>query len=215
MARVELTGTSAVEVEAGLLAVPVFEEDLGSSLRGLLGELDAQLGGHLASTAKEERFGGKAGEQLVLSTLGRLGATRLALAGLGRRADLPELARGGHEALRMAAGKVARAAQQAGVVDLALALGDGLDDPAAARAAVEGALLGAYRFDRYRPKEAAKPALRTVRLALGPGKASAELTEAVRLGERVAAAVAWARDLVNEAPRDCTPERLARAAQEV
>ncbi|HYS79712.1 MAG TPA: leucyl aminopeptidase [Anaeromyxobacteraceae bacterium] len=215
MARVELTETSALEVAAGLLAVPVWEEDLSGALRGILSELDARLGGHLSSTVKEECFGGKSGEFLVMSTLGQLGASRLALTGLGRRADLPELARGGHEALRMAAGKVARAAQQAGVTALALALGDGLDGPGAARAAVEGALLGAYRFDRYRPKEAAKPALRTVRLALAAGRASPELEAAVRLGERVAAAVAWARDLVNEAPRDCTPERLARAAQEV
>ncbi|HEX8909229.1 MAG TPA: leucyl aminopeptidase, partial [Anaeromyxobacteraceae bacterium] len=39
--------------------------------------------------------------------------------------------------------------------------------------------------------------------------------EAARLGERLAAAVGWARDLVNESPTDCTPERLARAAREV
>ncbi|HTS14838.1 MAG TPA: hypothetical protein VMH24_04165, partial [Candidatus Sulfotelmatobacter sp.] len=39
--------------------------------------------------------------------------------------------------------------------------------------------------------------------------------EAIRLGEQVADAVCWARDLVNEAPVDCTPERLARAAREV
>src|SRR6266568_951976 len=171
MARVELTETSALEVAAGLLAVPVWEEDLSGALRGILSELDARLGGHLSSTVKEECFGGKSGEFLVMSTLGQLGASRLALTGLGRRADLPELARGGHEALRMAAGKVARAAQQAGVTALAL--------------------------------------------ALAAGRASPELEAAVRLGERVAAAVAWARDLVNEAPRDCTPERLARAAQEV
>jgi leucyl aminopeptidase len=215
MARVELTVKPAFEVEAGLLALPVFEEDLRGTFQGVLRELDERLGGHLASTAKEERFAGEAGELLQLSTLGRLGAARLALAGLGRRAELPEMARSGHEALRMAAGKVARAAQQAGVTTLALALGDGLDGPAAARAAVEGAFLGAYRFDRYRSKEAAKPALRTVRLALAAGRPAPELEEAVRLGELVAEAVAWARDLVNEAPRDCTPERLARAAQEV
>jgi leucyl aminopeptidase len=39
--------------------------------------------------------------------------------------------------------------------------------------------------------------------------------QAARLGERVAGAVAWARDLVNEAPMHCTPSRLARAAQEL
>jgi leucyl aminopeptidase len=39
--------------------------------------------------------------------------------------------------------------------------------------------------------------------------------DAAELGRDVAESVAWARDLVNEPPYDCTPSRLARAAQEL
>ncbi len=50
---------------------------------------------------------------------------------------------------------------------LAVALDGPLAAPEALRAAVEGALLGAYRFDRYRKKDdAPRAALRKVALAV-------------------------------------------------
>ncbi|GEJ56449.1 leucyl aminopeptidase [Anaeromyxobacter diazotrophicus] len=214
MAAVEISEASPVELEADVLAVPVFEEDLARRPQGLLAELDSLLDGHLARAAEAERFRGKADQLLLLHTLGRLGAPRLALAGLGRRA---EAERSGFEGLRLALGQVARAGQKAGASRLAVALPGPLAAPGAARAAVEGALLGAYRFDRYRKKDdAPRAALKKLTLALAAEAAAGEeLAEAVRLGEQVAAAVGWARDLVNESPADCTPERLARAAREV
>jgi len=217
MAAVEITQASPVEIESDLLAVPVFEEDLKPRLQGLLAELDGLLEGHLARAAAAERFRGKADQQLQLNTLGRIGAARLALLGLGRRADAEALSRNGYEPLRMALGKVTRAGQRAGVARLAVALDGTLAAAEAMRAAVEGALLGAYRFDRYRKKDdEPRPALKQLTLAVPAQAAKADgAAEAIRLGEQVAAAVCWARDLVNESPADCTPERLARAAREV
>jgi leucyl aminopeptidase len=217
MAAVEVTQASPVELAADQLAVPVFEEDLARRPHGLLAELDSLLDGHLVRAAAAERFKGKADQVLQLSTLGRIGAARLALLGLGRRAAWSEAQRAGCEPLRMAIGKIARAGQKVGVARLAVALEAALASPAALRAAVEGARLGAYRFDRYRKKaDEPRPALKKLALAVpAETEESAEATEAIRLGEQVSDAVCWARDLVNEAPADCTPERLARAAREV
>ena len=213
MAQVELTGAAPTAIEAGLLAVAVFEEDLAGP-GGIALPLDRALGGHLSRAAKEERFQGKADQSLALHTMGRLPAARVMLLGLGRRAGAAALASDGFESLRMAAGKAARAAVKAGVSRMAIALPEELEAPAAARAAVEGALLGAYRFVRYKSKKQEEASLRALEVAL-PGRAArdAEVKRAVRLGEEVSAAVSWARDLVNEAPMHCTPSRLARAAQ--
>ncbi len=214
--KVELTGAAPAEIEAGLLAVGVFEEDAARAPGGVVRDLDRALDGHLARAAKEERFQGKPDQLLLLHTLGRLPAARVALLGLGPRAGAREIAAAGFERLRMAAGKAARAAAKAGASRMAIAWPEELDPAGAAQAAAEGALLGAYRFERYKTKKREEAGLRALALALpGGAKQNGEVQRAARRGERVAAAVAWARDLVNEAPMHCTPSRLARAAQEL
>jgi leucyl aminopeptidase len=215
MSQVELTGAAPSGIEAGLLAVAVFEEDLAPSPQGIALALDRALGGHLSRAAKEERFQGKLDQSLLLSTMGRVSAARLLMVGLGPRAKADAIAGAGFESLRMAAGSAARAAVKAGVSRMAIALADDLEPAGAAQAAVEGALLGAYRFDRYKSKKR-EAGLRSLVLALPGGAArAADVKRAVARAEAVAGAVAWARDLVNESPMHCTPSRLARAAQEV
>jgi leucyl aminopeptidase len=78
-----------------------------------------------------------------------------------------------------------------------------------------GFLLGLYRFDRYRTTPAGAPAPGPLLLAVPPAQArSREVTEAVALGRAIAGAVAWARDLVNLGPAECTPTILADATVE-
>ncbi len=216
MSVVELTGAAPVRIEAGLLAVGVFEEELAGRPGGVALDLDRALGGHLSRAAQEERFQGKRDQALLLHTMGRLPATRLLLLGLGPRAAAHAIAGAGFEPLRMAAGKAARTAVKAGVSRMAMSLPQELEPAGAARAAVEGALLGAYRFDRYKSEKHEQASLRALVLGLsGEAARASEVKRAARLGEQIAVAVAWARDLVNEAPMHCTPARLARAAQEL
>ena len=216
---VRLAGADPRRIEAALLAVPVHVEDLEGRAAGLLAALDAALGGHLLAAARAERFGGKADQQLSLATLGKARAERLLLLGLGPRAgNGGPFGRSGHELLRTAAGKAGRAAAKLGGGTLALALPetDPADLPAAARAVVEGALLGGYRFERYRTEARTEspPGPDEVVLAVPAGaERSRELKAEVELGRAVAGAVAWARDLVNLPPADCTPSALADAAR--
>ncbi len=209
MPQLEVTPEAPLEIEAGALAIPVFEEDLVNGPRGLVRDADRVLGGALARAAAQERFRGRAEQLLQVHTLGRTAAGRILLAGAGPRS--PD---GAAEGLRMAAGTAARTAARAGLERLALAVPDDLDPAPAARALAEGALLGAYRFGRYKTDEEEAGVLRAVLLSL-PARPSSETRAAVALARRVADAVSWARDLVNEAPVHCTPARLARAAREL
>jgi leucyl aminopeptidase len=216
MANVELSGAGLTEIETDLLAVFAFEDELAGGLKGPLLELDRKLDGHLGSAAKDERFAGRAEQTLLIHTLGRLPAARLLLLGLGPRAKAAALARAGFEPVRMAAGKAARAAARASASRLAVAVPAAFDAGAAGRAVVEGALLGAYRFDRYKTKKDEQASLGTLTVVVPRASArSAGAKQGVELGRRIAEAVAWARDLVNEAPVDLTPSQLARAAQEM
>ncbi|HET8733572.1 MAG TPA: M17 family peptidase N-terminal domain-containing protein, partial [Anaeromyxobacteraceae bacterium] len=213
---VKASGAEALELEADALVLPVFEEDLRGGGGRVPKALDARLDGALFAAARAERFEGKAGQELSLATLGRLPARRVTLAGLGQREQaMAALPREGFEPLRMAAGKASRAAVKAGARAVALAvpeLGDGAV-PGAARALAEGAMLGAYEFGRYKTGKDRPAGLASVVVAV-PAAAARDraVQDALDLAGRLSAAVAWARDLVNLGPADCTPTLLAGAA---
>jgi len=214
------TGSDALGVAADALALPVFEEDVRGGGAGRVKALDRSLGGALLAAIRAERFEGKPGQELSLPTLGRAKAGRVHLLGMGARAKAgARLAAEGFEPLRMAAGKAARAAVKAGGKTLAVALPDDgttgtAHVAAAASAAAEGAVLGAYDFLRYKTEKKRPPGLGTVTVAVPSGsERSKDLREALRLAAETARAVAWARDLVNLGPSECTPTLLAEAAR--
>lgn len=211
---IEATGAPALEIEADALALPVFDDEARGKA-GRIRELDRLLGGALARLVQAERFEGKAGQELAVSTLGRSPAMRVHLVGLGGRG---RTARGdGFEPLRLAVGKAARAAVKAGARTLAVGLPDGEagEVPAAARAGAEGALLGAYEFVRYRTDgEKRPPGLARVKVAVPAGRErTADVRDALALAGEIARAVGWAREMVNLGPADCTPRLLADAAK--
>ena len=74
-------------------------------------------------------------------------------------------------------------------------------------AVTEGAVLASYKFGVY---QATAPPAGIDRLVLvGGDQDGAALTEGVRHGAVTADAVCFARDLINTAPSDLTPPRLA------
>src|SRR5262249_58301902 len=80
-----------------------------------------------------------------------------------------------------------------------------------------GVRLGWYGCDRYRSKradESQDTPLDEVQLLLPADKrSSASIKRAVELGQRVAEATNWARDMVNEPAGVMTPTRLADEAR--
>ncbi|HEY0399686.1 MAG TPA: leucyl aminopeptidase, partial [Acidimicrobiia bacterium] len=89
------------------------------------------------------------------------------------------------------------------------AVPSGGDRVAAAQALAEGAALGAYKFLRYKQKSEAPALERFVVL----GKKDDAVQKGLDRGVAVAAAVAWARDLVNEPAGAMTPTQLAEEAR--
>jgi len=215
--KVEVTGAAPLEAEASVLAFPAFEDEIAGN-KGWFADLDRRLSGHLSVAAKEEDFEGKPDQSLMLRTLGKIRAERVLLIGMGpREAAQGALPRTGFEALRMAAGKAARAAQKAGASRLAFVAPRFPGQTAhEARAIVEGALLGAYRFDRYKSDKKKPKDIESLTVLVPQGlERSKEVKESVALARSIGSAVAWARDQVNAPPLECTPTRLAHAAREL
>jgi leucyl aminopeptidase len=114
----------------------------------------------------------------------------------------------GPETLRRAAGAATR--ELAGSATVALALP--ADDQVSLAAVAEGALLGAYAYNRYRTDDAAKAPVRDLEVVTSLGRTGAAKS-AVQRAEILAAAVHATRDLVNAAPNDLYPAAFADAAK--
>jgi leucyl aminopeptidase len=174
--------------------------------------LDKATEGRLTEALTALGATGKEGEVVKIATLGALPTPVVVAVGLGPVSERYEA-----EAVRRAAGAATRElGGRARVISL-LGLVNGEEpDPGLLVAAGEGALLGAYRFTRYKT-DAGLPAPTTVSLAVPDAKDKASRA-AVKRATAVAAAVSFARDLVNLAPNELYPaefaERSAQAARQ-
>ncbi|HYT26834.1 MAG TPA: leucyl aminopeptidase [Actinomycetota bacterium] len=208
MLRVSLGKSDAAGAKADLLAVGVFENRvLGPGAEEAVAALETPLEPLLDARG----FTGKAGEVVVLPTLGRLPAATLLLVGLGERDKVDA------DVLRRAAAATVRHAGGAkkAVTTLAQALPG---DPAlAARAVAEGAVLADYRFDKYKAKaNGSDPQRRLSSLVVAPGDGKkGDLAAAVAAGQARAAATNVARDLSNEPANNLHPADLADAARKL
>ncbi|MEW6058744.1 MAG: leucyl aminopeptidase, partial [Actinomycetota bacterium] len=192
-----------------VLVLPMFEgPEAGPGVRNVTG-IDLVA---LYSTAKLK---GKKGESLLVPNTGipGLAAASVLLVGLGKRSEVTT------DTLRRAIGKVGGQLAKHSKIATALPQAAGRNPGDAVQATVEGLLLGSYRFDRYKSGKGddapEKPAMKEVTL-LGSARWSTHvMKEAATRGEVVSDAVVWARDLVNTPAIECTPDHLAKQAQEM
>ncbi len=185
-------------------------DDEGLALPRALAPLDRALGFALSARLAVGDFEAKAGQSVVVHPGVEGAPARVQLVGLG------PAAKASAETVRRAAARAASWATDHGATSLALWLPPvrGLDAGEAFAAAAEGAVLGAYRFDRYKSGE---PARAPRRLLLASDRI-ADLTDArrrVKQGRIAAAGQVVARDLSNEPPNELPPAGLAREARRV
>jgi leucyl aminopeptidase len=195
----------AAPVTADVIVVATVATDDGVALADGAAAVDAALGGTLLSALRAVEATGGADEAIKIPTLGTSGTPLIVAAGLGRAAPGTL----DPEAVRRAVGAALRGLQSAKRV--AVAIGTGTD-PELVGAISDGALLGGYRFTRYKPS-AGQNALRRVDIAVSePGQAGAKA--AIRRSRIIAEAVNNTRDLVNTPANILNPVTFAEYARE-
>jgi leucyl aminopeptidase len=197
----ELVATVA---DVDLLVVPVYSaRQLGPGASSV----DDALDGALADFMEEADFDGKRGDALAVPARADLGARAALLLGVGDRKDF-DLA-----ALRRVAAVLARRSSKVTSVATTLldVVGPDIDRGAAAQAFAEGVGLGCYQFLRY--KSDAKPS--RLERVLVVGRGGAKVRAGLERGARIAEAVAWARDLINEPAAAKSPEDVAELARKI
>lgn len=188
-------------VQSSVLIVPVVSGDDGNGAT-VVGNpyLDAEATGEIEVALRA--LGAKGGnEQLTRVVVPALPVSSVLAVGLGKSRD-----EWSAETIRRAAGAAARALT--GVENVFTTLSD-LD----LEAAIEGLLLGAYRFTEFRSAKTAPTdaGIRKV-TALTPDTRSATKDAAAR-AEAIAVAVATARDFVNTPPSHLFPAEFAERAK--
>jgi leucyl aminopeptidase len=188
-------------VDADALIVHLFAG--ASRPGGSTGAVDRALDGLIGRLSERGDLSGKLGHVGVLFPGGGVAAPRVLVVGLGEAHALDL------EAVRRASAEAVRRARELGaarVVTVALSAGiGGLDPAAAARATVEGARLGLYRYGRDH-------GVAELLVAEADEKRLEAVKDGVRWGEATAEGVELARELVNLPPNIATPSHLAEVA---
>jgi leucyl aminopeptidase len=202
--QLEVSRKSPVEAEVDALVVPLAE---GAGVPRALHALDAALGGALNTWIESGQFEGKSGQLASLPAGGGVRARRVVLVGLGKRGDA--------EALRGAAARALRELRRAKLARAALCV-PALRRPEpedAAQALAEGALLGHYRFDKYKTANDLPPEVTHLELIVSDAHHVAAARRGARTGAVIGESVNLARDLSNEPGGVATPEHLASRAR--
>lgn len=183
---------------------------------GATGAIDAAIGGALGDLIRRGEIRGRRGEVTVIHTMGKgyrgFAPARVVVAGLGKQADFDI------DAARSVSAEVARRLRSIAVTTAATIVHGagigGLDTAEASEALAEGALLGLYRFDRYKSRKADEDrSLKTLRIVEVDSKKLPAIRNGVARAVTLAEAATLARDLVNEPANEMTPTDLANAAR--
>ncbi|MCG8416761.1 MAG: leucyl aminopeptidase [Proteobacteria bacterium] len=200
------------EIKSDLLAVGVFGDPTRDTVFKAINKATEGL---LKTVAREQCFAGKASQSVVVRSESMLPAKHLAVLGLGEKsAFVPP-------SIRDFAARTVAIGQRLGAHNVALTLpplalsrrADGV------QYAVEGAVMGSYRFNKYRTQEEPKNTIKRfgVISSAADGKLTAAQSRAINAalarGEAVAEAVCRARDFVNEPAGYMTPSRIAEEAK--
>lgn len=204
------------KVRADLVCVMLSEEQMRETWAGAIQDLDASCAHRLSHLAQEEGFAGRSTQRFLLRSNGEMAARRVALIGVGPQSGFKL------DVLRRAAARCRQIASQVKAQNLAIVMPEALfpaaDRPEALSAVVEGSLLAAYRFDRYKSKKsednAPKIVLKNMQIISTDVVARLD-NKAIRRGEIIAAAIAQARDLVNEPAGQLGPQILAKTAKNI
>jgi leucyl aminopeptidase len=180
---------------------------------GATGAADRALDGAISQLIEDGEIRGKRGELTLIHTLGKMAPSRVLVAGLGKESDLSEdtvrevTAQACRRLRGLGASSIATVAHGAGI--------GGMDARATGQAIAEGAVLGLYRFDKYKSRDDDRRSVDDLAIVeIDDGKVG-DIRWGVERGVLLAKAANLCRDMVNEPANKMTPTRMSEIAREV
>jgi leucyl aminopeptidase len=210
--KIKVECTSVTDFKCDLLVVNLFAGVKQPA--GATGVVDKALGGLISKLAREGEIDGKLGKVTLIHSHGKLKADKVAVVGLGKK-DKFDL-----EAVRTAASAVIKKAKEIRAKTVATIVHGagigGLNSEEAAKALVDGSVLGVYRFTGY-AREKEEPDFEVQQLVIVECDKSKirVMEQGVELGRIIAEAENHARDLVNAPSNKMTPTAFARLSEKI
>ncbi len=195
-------------IEADAIVVNFFEGM--ERPEGDTATLDEALGGAISQLISQGEIKGKLNQITIIHSLGKLPATRVVVAGLGKQQELSQ------NKVRGTVAETCRLLRQKGVASIAtIAQGAGIAGitmEGAAQAITEGALLGVYSFRKHLTKEPEHGEIKQLTIVGADKSKIPSLEQGCHKGKILAEATNLARDMVNEPANYMTPSRMAETA---
>lgn len=208
--KIEVKKESLERFVTPAAAAFLFEEEEPAGAAALL---DKASGGLVTELLKAGDFKGKLHATALLYTGKALPARRLILVGLGKRKEVAI------DRIRGAFAVAAREARRLDVKDFAASMDIGLPEETPehiAAAAVEGVLLGLYRYLPYKTIDRAEfRELKSFTIVEPDGARGKVIRKAAAEAEAVSRAVCFVRDLVSAPGNEMTPDRMAKEAKKM
>lgn len=212
--KIDVTQKEAASISCDLFVFGLFQGT--KRLHGALAEMDLVLAGELGALIESDEYIGTLGQTLIIPTLGKTKAKKIALIGLGERKKFDE------DILRKLGGHIVKLAEQAhaghvvATLDVLAGVGE-LFVRTLAQSLVEGMQLSAYRFHLYhgtlKKKEQQKKQMTRVTLTALNARVLKQMKEGVAKGTLLSEATCFARDLVNTPSAHMAPIDLVGRAR--
>ncbi len=201
--EVKFRDTTAERVKTDLLVIPVREKKLeGPEIRAL----DRCLKGNLRTRIEKSRFTGAEGSALLCASVGMLPAAQILLLGLGGGSEIAA------ETWRKAGARARKEAAATGAEEIAFLFSPDKDAESVAGTIVEGALLAAYQFNKYRSNTKSPAEVKSLVLFKSGLSRTAALQRSIDTAQNIIPGVYLARDLINEPPSVTTARFLGEQA---
>ncbi|HUF53861.1 MAG TPA: leucyl aminopeptidase [Dehalococcoidia bacterium] len=186
-----------------------------TSPAGATGAIDKALNGGISALIADGEIKGKKREATLVHTLGKLTSSRVIVAGLGKQDSFDinvirdTVATSLRRARAASASEVATILHGAGIA--------GLDPEDCAQAIAEGAIMGAYRFKKYKDESGdnAGTDIQTLTILESDASKVDAIKRGVERGQILAQAACHTRDLANEPGNELFPARLAERARDL
>lgn len=179
---------------------------------GATGAMDRALGGGISQLIAEGEIKGKKEEVTLIHTLGRIPSPRVLVAGLGKSDKFTA------DVIRNITAVALRRARAAGAASVATILHGagiaGLDPEECARAIAEGAIMGTYRFRRYKHvDEENDKEIETLHIVEHDAAKLEAVRRGVERGTILGQAACHTRDMANEPANALPPSVFAERAE--